>query len=69
MSPDQELEVDDEGNAIGKIKSQQEMERLAAQNAQRVKDEDAARIQRAREQQLMSRPIPGKSFLLDDKQL
>jgi len=59
----QELTEDDRA-----IQSQQEMEDLSAQAAQTVEDEDAARIQRARQQQLMSRPIPGKSFLNTEQQ-
>jgi len=65
---DQELELDDEGRPIGNgIKSQQEMEALAAANKLRVQKADATRMERVRQQQLMSRPIPGKSFL-DTKQ-
>lgn len=59
----QELTKDDRA-----IQSQQEMEDLSTQAAQTVEDEDAARIQRARQQQLMSRPIPGKSFLNTEQQ-
>lgn len=59
----QELTKDDRA-----IQSQQEMEDLSTQAAQTVEDEDAARIQRVRQQQLMSRPIPGKSFLNTEQQ-
>ena len=58
MSPDQEIKPDDR-----LIQSQEEAERIAEQAIQKVKDEDKARFERAREQQLIARPIPGKSFL------